>query len=80
MRQDMATSNIRAHFEGERLITTREAASLMSMAPGTLARARVYGTAGYPPFCRIGGKAIRYKMSSIMAWLTNQNEYQHTSQ
>lgn len=63
----------------DRLLTTREAAHIAAMAPGTLARARVYGTPGYPPYCKIG-KAVRYKLSTLLVWLNEQTEYMHTSQ
>ena len=63
----------------DRLLTTKEASVIASMAPGTLARARVYGTPGYPPYCKIG-KAVRYKLSTLIAWLEEQAEYVHTSQ
>ncbi len=79
MERDMATTSNTNHYECDRLLTTREAAQIAGMAPGTLARARVYGTSGYPTYCKIG-KAVRYKLSTIVSWLNDQTEYMHTSQ
>ena len=66
-------------IQGDRLLTTREAAAIVGLAPGTLARARVYGSAGFPPFCKVG-KAVRYRLSSLESFIANQTEYRHTSQ
>lgn len=71
----MANTN---YMECDRLLTTKEAAVIAGLAPGTLARARVYGTPGYPQYCKIG-KAVRYKQSTLVAWLADQKEYTHTS-
>lgn len=62
----------------DRLLTTREAALMAGLAPGTLARARVYGTPGYPKYCKIG-KSVRYKLSTLYKWVNEQTEYLHTS-
>ncbi len=65
-------------IQNDRLLNTREVALLSGLAPGTLARARVYGTPGYPKYCKIG-KSVRYKLSTINRWLNEQTEYLHTS-
>lgn len=74
------TASIATPTQGDRLLTTREAAAMIGLAPGTLARARVYGTPGYPAYVKLGGKAVRYRLSTIEAFIAGQVEYQHTSQ
>lgn len=66
-------------FEGDRLLTTKQTAEMIGMQPGTLTRGRVYGNKNLPSYLKIG-KAVRYKLSTIMAWMEAQVEYQHTSQ
>lgn len=80
MRQDKATVATITPAQGDRLMTTREAAAMIGLAPGTLARARVYGTPGYPAYIKLGGKAVRYRLSTVETFIANQTEYQHTSQ
>lgn len=64
---------------GDRLLTVQETASVLGLAVSTLNRARVYGTSDLPGFVRIG-KSIRYKLSTVQAYLASRQEYQHTSQ
>jgi predicted DNA-binding transcriptional regulator AlpA len=66
-------------FEGERLLTTKQTAEMIGMQPGTLTRGRVYGNKNLPTYLKIG-KAVRYKLSTIMAWMEGQREYVSTSQ
>jgi predicted DNA-binding transcriptional regulator AlpA len=80
MKSDKATTAAVTPIQGDRLLTTREAAAIIGLAPGTLARARVYGTLGYPNFVRIGGKAIRYRLSTLQQYIASQTEYKHTTQ
>ena len=80
MKKDKATTATVSTIQGDRLITTREAAKMIGLAPGTLARARVYGTVGYPAYTKIGGKAVRYRLSTIEQFIAGQTEYQNTSQ
>jgi predicted DNA-binding transcriptional regulator AlpA len=80
MKHHKATTVTVTPIQGDRLLTTREAAAMIGLAPGTLARARVYGSAGFPNFVRLGGKAIRYRLSTIESFIASQTEYQHTSQ
>lgn len=63
----------------ERLLNTKQAAAMLGLVPGTLNRARVYGTTGYPAYLKIG-KAVRYKLSTLIAWMADQTEYTSTSQ
>jgi predicted DNA-binding transcriptional regulator AlpA len=63
----------------DRLITTKEAAYMLGLAPTTLARARVYGTPGYPTFIKLG-KSCRYRMSTIRDFIADQVDLVHTSQ
>jgi predicted DNA-binding transcriptional regulator AlpA len=79
MKMNKAITAIVTPIQGDRLITTREAAALIGLAPGTLARARVYGTVGYPAYTKLG-KAVRYRLSTIEQFIAGQTEYQHTSQ
>lgn len=79
MRQNKATTATVTPIAGDRLITTREAAAMIGLAPGTLARARVYGTEGYPAYTKLG-KAVRYRISTVELFIASQTEYQHTSQ
>ncbi len=64
---------------GDRLLTVQETSTLTSLAVSTLNRARVYGTSNAPSFCKIG-KSVRYRESTVQAWIASQTEYQHTTQ
>jgi|GEM_PF-1942815 len=64
---------------GDRLLTVRETAQLTSLAVSTLNRGRVYGTSDLPGYIKIG-KSVRYRLSTVQAWIANRTEYQHTSQ
>lgn len=66
-------------FEGDRLLTTKQTAEMIGMQPGTLTRGRVYGNKNLPTYLKIG-KAVRYRLSTIMAWMEGQREYVSTSQ
>jgi len=66
-------------INGDRLLTVQETATLTSLAVSTLNRARVYGTNNAPNFCKIG-KSVRYRESTVQAWIAGQTEYQHTTQ
>jgi transcriptional regulator with XRE-family HTH domain len=48
------------------LLTTKEAAALLRLSPGTLATMRTRG--GGPPFCKPKG-AVRYRRSDLVAWV-----------
>ena len=63
----------------ERLLNTKQAADMLGLVPGTLNRARVYGTVGYPAYLKLG-KAVRYKLSTLTRWMADQTEYTSTSQ
>jgi predicted DNA-binding transcriptional regulator AlpA len=63
--------------QGERLLNVKQVAEITGLAVGTLNRARICGTDA-PGFCKCG-KAVRYKLSTVTAWINNKTEYQHTS-
>lgn len=63
--------------ENDRLLTTKEAAAVLGVATQTLSRARVYGTAGYPPYIKIA-KSVRYRLSTLLHWIDGHREQQCT--
>lgn len=63
----------------DRLLTVRDVADLTGQSVSTLNRARVYGTSNAPPYTKIG-RSVRYRLSTVQAWIANQREYQHTTQ
>lgn len=65
--------------QSDRLLTTKETAEMLGVAPGTLTRARVYGNQAFPAYCKIG-KSVRYKLSTVTNWIENRYEFQSTSQ
>jgi predicted DNA-binding transcriptional regulator AlpA len=54
---------------GERLLTEKEAAQLLGLQPSTLRRWRSTGQPGQPEFVKIAGRAIRYRMSNLAAYI-----------
>lgn len=62
-----------------RLLTTKETAEMIGVAPGTLTRARVYGSPDFPAYVKIG-KSVRYKLSTVSAYIKNMPEFHSTSQ
>lgn len=62
---------------GDRLLNVKQVAAITGLAVATLNRARIYGTDA-PPWVKIG-KSVRYRASSLQAWITGKTEYQHTS-
>ena len=73
----MSTANTTP--EPDRLLTTEELAKLLGCSTSLLTRARVYGTSDLPGYIKIG-KSVRYRLSTVQAWIANRTEYQHTSQ
>lgn len=63
--------------QGDHLLNVKQVAEITGLAVATLNRARIYGTDA-PPWVKIG-KSVRYRASSLQAWITNKTEYQHTS-
>ena len=49
------------------LLTTHEAATYLRLARPTLERFRLTG--GGPAFCKMGGKAVRYRQEDLDNWL-----------
>lgn len=60
-----------------RLLREREAACLLGLSHRTLQGLRCRG--GGPPFVRIGRRAIGYRHSDLLAWIS-ENTHQSTSQ
>lgn len=54
---------------GDRLLTEKEAAALLGLQPSTLRRWRSVGQPGQPEFVRVAGRAIRYRMSDLLAYV-----------
>ena len=50
-----------------RLLTTKEAAKLLGLHYVTLQKWRVRGCG--PPFLRLGGRAVRYRVSDLERWM-----------
>lgn len=65
------------NITGERLLTVREVAEIVGTTPGTLNRARCLG-GNFPGWIR-RGKSVRYKLSTVIKWMADQEEYQTTS-
>jgi len=63
----------------DRLLTVKDVAELTGQSVSTLNRARVYGTTNAPSFCKIG-KSVRYRLSTVQSWISNQREYHHTTE
>jgi predicted DNA-binding transcriptional regulator AlpA len=51
-------------------LTPPEAAKYLKSSTSTLAKLRVYG--GGPTFCRLGGKAIRYRQVDLDSYMTSR--------
>lgn len=65
---------------GIELLTTREAAAFLKVAPQTLIAQRVRG--GGPPYAKLGSgpkAAVRYDLAKVTAWLEEQSR-ENTSQ
>jgi len=78
-----ASSTPAAHpIEGEPLLTTRQAASVISTTEGALrmsrVRRRLFGREA-PPWVRIG-RAVRYRRRDLDQWLANAIEEHRPSQ
>jgi predicted DNA-binding transcriptional regulator AlpA len=52
------------------LITATETAQRLRVSYSTMKRWRKTGTG--PEWCRLGGRAIRYRVVSVEAWVTSQ--------
>lgn len=63
----------------DRLLTVQDVADLTGQSVSTLNRARVYGTSNAPAYTKIG-RSVRYRLSTVQAWIANQREYNHTTQ
>ena len=57
----------------DRLIDEKEAAAMIGMQRQTLAKWRMNGNPDAPPFVRVG-RSCRYKLSTIQAWISAQDE------
>ena len=68
--------------EAERLLTTKETAMLLGVAPNTLAKARMEGSRRHPPHVVVGTRSVRYSLREISAFIrrrTAANTAQHGS-
>jgi len=48
-------------------MSTIEAARYLRCSASTLAKLRVYG--GGPPFCKVGGKSVRYRQADLDTYM-----------
>ena len=62
----------------DRLITTKEAAEILSTSISALSKARMqkHNTGNFPAFVKVG-KSVRYKLSTVNAWIARQAEQLH---
>jgi predicted DNA-binding transcriptional regulator AlpA len=65
--------------ELDRLLDEKEAAALLGFRPQTLAKHRMSGNPNAPAFCKIGQRAVRYKLSTLKAWIAAQQD-RHSNQ
>lgn len=69
-------------LEGDPLLTTRQAASVVSTTEGALRMSRVRGRLfglSAPPWINIG-RAVRYRRADLDRWLASATEEHHPSQ
>jgi predicted DNA-binding transcriptional regulator AlpA len=66
------------NITGERLLTVRELSKITSIPIGTFNRGRLFG-GNFPPYIK-RGKSVRYKLSTVMKWMADQEEHQTTSE
>jgi len=57
-------------MEGERLLTTAQAATILNIAPGTLVIWRCTRRVPGPRFIKIG-RAVRYRYADLVAFIEN---------
>ena len=58
------------------IVDTAAAAAVLSLAPITLAKMRIAG--GGPRYLKFG-RAVRYRLSDLQAWIVEQ-EHSHTAE
>lgn len=56
----------------DRIVTTEQAAAVLSLKPGTLEKARSTGLGDYPNYVRLGGRRVGYRLSDIEAWVAER--------
>lgn len=61
-----------------RFLDAREAAQICGLAPATLAKRRVVGGPGCPPFVKLGSKVL-YDSADLADWLAAQPRLSSTS-
>ena len=66
------------HITGERLLKVEEAAAIIGAAVGTLNRGRIFG-GNFPAYVK-RGKSVRYKLSTVMKWMDDQEEHSTSSE
>ncbi|TQR82811.1 helix-turn-helix domain-containing protein [Mycobacterium hodleri] len=55
-------------------MTTREVADLIGLSPATLRWWRMQGGKVGPPSITMGTRSVKYRRTSVMAWLAAQEE------
>jgi predicted DNA-binding transcriptional regulator AlpA len=56
---------------GEELLTTRQAASMLGLSGRTLEGFRLKG--GGPPYKQLGGRTVRYQANELRAWIASRS-------
>lgn len=79
MQKNSPTTQQSEPIASDRLLTVADTAALLGLAVSTLNRARVYGTSDLPPYVKLG-KAVRYRLSTVQAFIASRTENQHTTQ
>jgi len=67
------------NIEGDKLLTTAQAAEILSIKPSTLNQDRVNNRLGIP-FVKIGKKTVRYKASALNQFIESLQTRKSTSQ
>ncbi len=60
-----------AQYEGDRLLTTEQAAALLGVSSATLATWRSRRSDG-PPYIVLCGRLVRYRFRDLLTWMTRQ--------
>ncbi|MDD3354631.1 helix-turn-helix domain-containing protein [Zoogloea sp.] len=70
MQETMKNTAAPSLLSGEdRILTTLEVAEMLRLKPATLEKARSTGMGNYPPFVRLGGRRVGYRLSAVEAWI-----------
>jgi Helix-turn-helix domain len=58
-------------FEGDRLLTTEQAAAILRISPATLVTWRSRRSDG-PPYIVLCGRLVRYRLRDLLGWMARQ--------